>query len=56
MKLILWAVAMTIRLEMIRVLGRSKVVLQDSIPSVINFLTAAINPDGGFKGRDKDRP
>ena len=53
MKLILWAVAMTIRLEMIRALGRSKVVLQDSIPSVINFLTTAVNPDGGFKGRDK---
>ncbi len=53
MKSTLWAVAMTIRLEMIRALGRSKVVLEDSIPLVINFLTVSINPDGGFKGRDK---
>ncbi|MBL7106043.1 MAG: hypothetical protein ISS77_00355 [Phycisphaerae bacterium] len=44
---------MTIRLEMISAVSRSKVVMEDSISSVINFLTAAINPDGGFKGRDK---
>ena len=44
---------MTIRLEMIRAVSRSKAVMEDSISPVINFLTASINPDGGFKGRDK---
>ena len=53
MKSTLWAVAMTIRLEMIRAVSRSKAVMEDSISSVINFLTASINPDGGFKGRDR---
>ncbi len=53
MKSILWAVVMTIRLEMIKAVSRSKAVMEDSISSVINFLTASINPDGGFKGRDK---
>ncbi|MHC4255515.1 MAG: hypothetical protein ACYSUL_07860 [Planctomycetota bacterium] len=42
---------MTIRLEMIEALGRSKTVLKDSTSLVINFLKANINPDGGFKGR-----
>ena len=53
MKLILWAAAMSIRLEMIRAVSRSKAVMEDSISSVINFLTTSINPDGGFKGRDR---
>jgi len=53
MKSTLWAVAMTIRLEMIRAVSRSKAVMEDSISSVVNFLTTSINPDGGFKGRDK---
>lgn len=49
----LWAVAMTIRLEMIRAVSRSKAVMEDSISPIINFLTSSINPDGGFKGRDE---
>jgi prenyltransferase beta subunit len=53
MKSILWAVAMTIRLEMIRAVSRSKAAMEDSISSVVDFLTASISPDGGFKGRDK---
>ena len=44
---------MTIRLEMIRAIPRSKAVMEDSISSVINFLISSINPDGGFKGRDE---
>ena len=44
---------MSIRLEMIRAVSRSKTVMEDSIGSVVNFLTACINPDGGFKGRDQ---
>ncbi len=44
---------MTIRLEMIEAVSRSKAVMGDSVSSVVNFLTASINPDGGFKGRDK---
>lgn len=44
---------MTIRLEMVKALSCSKVVLEDSISPVINFLTAGINPDGGFRGRDE---
>jgi len=44
---------MTIRLEMIRAVSRSKAAMEDSISSVVNFLTACINTDGGFKGRDK---
>ncbi|MHC5075251.1 MAG: prenyltransferase/squalene oxidase repeat-containing protein [Planctomycetota bacterium] len=42
---------MTIRLEMIEALSRSKTVLEDSTSLVINFLQSKINPDGGFKGR-----
>jgi hypothetical protein len=42
---------MTIRLEMIEALARSKTVLEDSTSLVINFLRSNINPDGGFKGR-----
>ena len=42
---------MTIRQEMIRALGCSKTILEDSIPQVVNFLKANINFDGGFKGR-----
>jgi len=53
MKSTLWAVAMTIRLEMIRALSRSKEALEDSISPVISFLTESINPNGGFKGRGK---
>ncbi len=53
MKSILWAAAMTIRQEMIRAVSRSKAVMEDSISSVVDFLTASVNPDGGFKGRDK---
>ena len=53
MKSILWVAAMTIRQEMIKAVSRSKAVMEDSISSVANFLTASINPDGGFKGRDK---
>jgi len=53
MKSILWVVAMTIRQEMIRAVSRSKAVMEDSISTVVNFLTTSINPDGGFKGRDK---
>lgn len=45
---------MTIRQEMIKALSRSKIAMGDSIVSVINFLTTNINPDGGFKGRDKN--
>ena len=53
MKSILWTAAMTIRLEMIKAVSRSKAAMEDSISSVINFLTTSINPDGGFKGRGK---
>jgi hypothetical protein len=35
-----------------KAVGLSKTVLKDSTPLVVDFLTAAINPDGGFKGRD----
>jgi prenyltransferase beta subunit len=38
---------------MLEAVSRSKEVLEDSTSSVINFLTAGINPDGGFKGRDE---
>lgn len=44
---------MTIRQEMIRAVSRSETAMEDSISSVVNFLTASINPDGGFKGRDR---
>ena len=44
---------MTIRLEMIKAVSRSKTVMGDSISSVLNFLTTSINTDGGFVGRDK---
>jgi len=37
---------------MSKAVGRSETVLKDSTPLVVDFLTAAINPDGGFKGRD----
>ncbi|MFC1738422.1 prenyltransferase/squalene oxidase repeat-containing protein [Planctomycetota bacterium] len=53
MKSTLWAVAMTITGQMIRAISRSKKILNDSVPLVINFLTASINPDGGFRGRGK---
>jgi prenyltransferase beta subunit len=35
-----------------KAVSRSETVLKDSTPLVVDFLTAAINPDGGFKGRD----
>lgn len=35
-----------------RAVSRSETVLKDSTPLVVDFLTAGINPDGGFKGRD----
>jgi prenyltransferase beta subunit len=38
---------------MIKAVSRSKAVMEDSISSVINFLTESINSDGGFAGRDK---
>ena len=36
-----------------RAVSRSKTALKDSAPLVVDFLTAGINPDGGFKGRDE---
>jgi hypothetical protein len=40
-------------MEMIKAVSRSKAVMEDSISPVIDFLTASINPDGGFRGRNK---
>jgi hypothetical protein len=36
-----------------RAVSRSETVLKDSTHLVVDFLTAGINPDGGFKGRDE---
>jgi len=43
---------MTIRLDMLRVVGRARDALGDSLDAVRGFLYRQLAPDGGFRGRD----